>query len=113
MLVPLLLLVFSTASPLLRGDLVATVATVAAVAQAQAEQPAASNPVVTEGGERPYELERRKARSRFRYLMLGYGLIWVSLGYYLFDLNRRVTRVGREIDELKGRVDATHGGRGR
>ena len=38
-------------------------------------------------------------------LMLGYGLIWISLGAYLLQMNRRVAQVGREIDELKGRVD--------
>lgn len=60
-------------------------------------------------GERPIELERQKMRSRFRYLMLGYGLIWVSLGVYLIQMNRHVARVGREIDELKGRLDDMQG----
>jgi hypothetical protein len=60
-------------------------------------------------GERPIELERQKMRSRFRYLMLGYGLIWVSLGAYLIQMNRNVARVGHEIDELKGRLDDLQG----
>ncbi|MDM7916544.1 MAG: hypothetical protein QUU85_14965, partial [Candidatus Eisenbacteria bacterium] len=34
--------------------------------------------------------EHRISRSRFHYLMLGYGLIWVCLAVYLFSLNGRV-----------------------
>jgi hypothetical protein len=63
--------------------------------------------------ERSAEAERRKAKSRFQYLLLGYGLIWVSLGYYLFSLNRKVALVGRDIDELKGRLDMVQAPRGR
>ncbi len=59
------------------------------------------------------EQERERARSRFRYLMLGYGVIWVSLGFVLFDLNRKVAQVGKDIDELKGRLDMVQGPRGR
>lgn len=58
-----------------------------------------------QAGERPLELERQKMRSRFRYLMLGYGLIWVSLGVYLIQMNQRVSRVGQEIGELRARLD--------
>ncbi len=61
------------------------------------------------GTDSAIEAERRKARSRFRYLMLGYGLIWVSLGVYLFQLNRNIARVGQEVDELKGRLDEAEG----
>lgn len=73
-------------------------------AGADHEKLAQAQPAAPEGG-RPVDLERRKARSRFQYLMLGYGLIWVSLGAYLFRLNRGVNRVGREIDELQGRLE--------
>lgn len=51
------------------------------------------------------DLEGRKARSRFKYLMLGYGLIWGSLAVYLFQLNRGVAQVGLEIGELKVRLE--------
>ena len=76
---------------------------------AQMESPAAAS-------DRPADLEREKARNRFRYLMLGYGLIWVSLGAYLIGMNRRVAAVGREIEELKVRLqdaERTTGGSGR
>jgi CcmD family protein len=59
----------------------------------------------TQTDDRPLDLEKEKTRSRFRYLMLGYGLIWLSIGAYLIQMNRRVARVGQEIDELKGRLD--------
>lgn len=55
-------------------------------------------------------LDARKSASRFRYLMLGYGLIWVSLGVYLLSLHRGVGRVGREIEELKARLEESGGG---
>jgi CcmD family protein len=74
-----------------------------ATALAQLDQPAPA-------GDRPLDLERQKTRSRFHYLMLGYGLIWLSLGVYLIQMNRRVASVGREIDELKGRLDDLQGG---
>jgi CcmD family protein len=50
-------------------------------------------------------MERRVQRSRFRYLMLGYGVIWISLGVYMFGLHRRVAAVGREIGELRARLE--------
>ncbi len=83
-----------------------------APAKAQYDQSGTANPSGGEA-ERDAGAEKRKTRSRFQYLMLGYGLIWVSLGYYLFDLNRRVAHVGRDIDELKGRLDLAEGRRGR
>ena len=49
--------------------------------------------------------ERQKKESRFRYLMLGYGIIWICLGVYLFGLNRRLLQVGREVEELRGRLE--------
>lgn len=49
--------------------------------------------------------------SRFQYLTLGYGLIWLSIGVYLFLMNRRIARVKTEIDELRRRLsrDDTQG----
>jgi hypothetical protein len=82
-----------------------------APANAQIDQPAVTAP--TGGGKSAAEAEREVTRRRFQYLMLGYGLIWVSLGYFLFDLNRKVQVVGRDIDELKGRLDAAQERRSR
>jgi len=48
--------------------------------------------------------ERRKARSRFTYLALGYGLVWLALGVYLLQLHRRTARVAYEIDALSRRL---------
>lgn len=79
----------------------------AAGSTARTELAQAESPV--QPGERPIEIEKMKMRSRFRYLMLGYGLIWISLGVYLVQMNRRVTRVGQEIDELKGRLEDLQG----
>jgi len=59
------------------------------------------------------EVLRAKTRGRFHYLMLGYGLIWVSLGVFLFDLTRKIGRVGSEIHDLKARLDAAEQGRRR
>lgn len=56
-------------------------------------------------GERPAEMEQRIQRSRFHYLMLGYGVIWVCLGVYMFGLHRKVAAVGREIGELRSRLE--------
>jgi CcmD family protein len=53
----------------------------------------------------PGAVERKRAASRFRYLVLGYGLIWLTLGAYLLNLNRRIAQVGREIDDLTGRLE--------
>lgn len=62
--------------------------------------------------ERPVETERRIAQSRYRYLMLGYGTIWVALGVYLFSLNRRIGGARREIESLRLRLeDLDRGGR--
>jgi CcmD family protein len=69
-----------------------------------------STPGYTGADERPVEVERRVQRSRFRYLMLGYGLVWLSLGAYLFALNRGIDRVGREIGDLRGRLQETDRG---
>ncbi len=49
--------------------------------------------------------EQRKKLSRFRYMLLGYGLIWICLGFYLFGMNRRIHQVGREVNDLKGRLE--------
>jgi hypothetical protein len=49
--------------------------------------------------------DSEKSRSRFRYLMLGYGVIWVSLGVFLISLTRKIGRVGAEIDNLRERLD--------
>ena len=76
-------------------------------ANAQVDQPAVTAPIG--GGKSAAEAEREVTRRRFQYLMLGYGLIWVSLGFFLFDLNRKVQVVGHDIDELKGRLDAAQG----
>ncbi len=59
----------------------------------------------------PNVIESAKARSRFHYLMLGYGVIWVCLGVFLISLSRRIGRVGSEISELKLRLEATERGR--
>lgn len=59
----------------------------------------------------PAAVERAKARSRFHYLMLGYGAIWLCLGVFLIDLTRKVGRVGSEIAELKARLEMTERGR--
>jgi CcmD family protein len=40
------------------------------------------------------------------YLLLGYGLIWLGLGLYLFGLSRRIGRVHAEIEELRSRLDS-------
>ena len=84
---------------------------VSAVRVARAESPQETG---TEGSTaRPAIDERRAARSRFRYLAAGYGLIWIALGFYLFRLHGRVAAVGREIEELKGRLEAVKGSRTR
>jgi hypothetical protein len=80
-------------------------------ARAETDQPAVTAPSGA-GARSASEMEREVTRRRFQYLMLGYGLIWVSLGYFLFDLNRKVQLVGRDIDELKGRLDHAQGRRG-
>lgn len=51
------------------------------------------------------ERDHRIARSRFRYLMLGYGLVWLSLGAYLVSLHRRIGGVRREIAGLEARLE--------
>jgi CcmD family protein len=38
------------------------------------------------------------------YLFLGYALIWLGLGTYLFRLGGRIARVQRDVDELKERL---------
>ncbi|MCA9726908.1 MAG: CcmD family protein [Candidatus Eisenbacteria bacterium] len=45
--------------------------------------------------------------SPMHYLLLGYGLIWLGLGVYLFQLNRRLDRVHRDIAELRERLERT------
>ncbi len=42
--------------------------------------------------------------TRFYYLTLGYGLIWLSIGVYVFLMQRRIDRVSAEIAELRARV---------
>ena len=42
--------------------------------------------------------------SRFFYLTLGYGLIWVSIGVYLVLMHRRIDRVRGELAELRARL---------
>jgi hypothetical protein len=59
----------------------------------------------------PTAIESAKTRSRFHYLMLGYGLIWLCLGVFLIDISRKVGRVGSEITELKLRLEATERGK--
>lgn len=90
----------------------------AAPARAQSDQPDGTRPSQADGSAssptRDAEAEANKVRQRrFQYLMLGYGLIWVSLGFYLFDLNRKVSRVGSDIEELKGRLDVSRNRQGR
>lgn len=63
--------------------------------------------------ERPVETEKKIARSRYRYLMLGYGTIWVALGVYLFSLNRRIGAARQEIESLRVRLDGLDRGTGR
>ena len=41
------------------------------------------------------------------YLVVAYGLIWVGLGLYLVQLNRRIRRVHGDIVELRERMDRT------
>jgi hypothetical protein len=50
------------------------------------------------------DAERRKARSRFGYLALGYGLVWIALGFSILHLHRRVSRVRSDIDALSHRL---------
>jgi CcmD family protein len=42
--------------------------------------------------------------TRFQYLVLAYALIWIALGIYLFLMNRRISRVHEEIEELRDRI---------
>lgn len=42
--------------------------------------------------------------SRFFYLTLGYGLIWVSIAVYLVLMQRRIDRVRGELAELRARL---------
>ena len=49
--------------------------------------------------------QHRGTNGGLRYLMLGYGLVWLSLGFYLFSLSRRVGKVGREVEELRKRLE--------
>lgn len=65
-----------------------------------AQNQTASDPAT----DRAIDLDKRQ-RSRFRYLMLGYGLIWLTLGAFLLSLTRRVKQVGQEISELSGRLE--------
>lgn len=65
-----------------------------------AQNEASSDPAAN----RAIDLDERQ-RSRFRYLMLGYGLIWLILGAFLVSLNRRIGQVGQEIGELSGRLE--------
>lgn len=41
---------------------------------------------------------------RFQYLTLGYALIFLTLGVYLFLLQRRIDRVRDELADLKART---------
>ncbi len=70
-------------------------------------------PAQTEPQGRPAEAERRIAQSRFRYLMLGYGTIWVALGVYLFSLNRRIGSARGEIESLQARLEGLSRRQGR
>jgi CcmD family protein len=38
------------------------------------------------------------------YLALGYGIVWVLLGAYLFWLGRRQTLLRRRLEELEARA---------
>jgi hypothetical protein len=83
-----------------------------AAAELLAQADPGTTPGYTGTGERPVEMERRVQKSRFQYLMLGYGLVWVSLGAYLFGLNRKIGRVGGEIADLRDRLrEGDRGGR--
>jgi CcmD family protein len=39
------------------------------------------------------------------YLLLGYGLIWLGLGLYLVQMNRRIRRVHGDIAERRERME--------
>lgn len=41
----------------------------------------------------------------FHYLFLAYGLVWLSLGVYLFLLGRRIGRVQGDLQELRRRLE--------
>ena len=41
--------------------------------------------------------------TKFQYLVLAYGLIWISLGVYLLLLSRRIERLRGELAELRRR----------
>ena len=77
---------------------------------AQTSSPAAGYDAAAASAD-PAAVEMAKARSRFHYLMLGYGMIWICLGVFLIDLTRKVDRVGSEIGELQHRLEATERGR--
>lgn len=89
----------------------ADVRPIAALAQADSLR-GSQTPYAVAGNAVLHE-ERRLAKSRFRHMMLGYGIVWVALGAYLFSLNRRVARVGREVSELEGRLDQAEGSKPR
>jgi len=42
--------------------------------------------------------------NRFQYLTLGYALIFLTLGVYMFLLQRRIDRVRGELADLKDRT---------
>jgi CcmD family protein len=42
------------------------------------------------------------------FLALGYGIVWVILGAYLFTLGRRHAQLRREVERLER--DQPHGG---
>jgi len=46
----------------------------------------------------------------YQYLFLAYGLIWLTLGIYLFLLNRRIRRVQGDLRELRRRLERGGGG---
>jgi CcmD family protein len=39
------------------------------------------------------------------YLTLAYALVWIGLGIYMIQLNRRIQRVHGDIVELRERMD--------
>lgn len=40
-----------------------------------------------------------------QYLTLAYALVWIGLGIYMIQLNRRIQRVHGDIIELRERMD--------
>jgi CcmD family protein len=43
--------------------------------------------------------------SNLGFLTLGYGLIWVLIGAYVWFINHRQTALRRQVDQLRVEVD--------